>query len=243
LQVAHPSIANAIDKERVVPPALALRDVHLKLGSHAGEVHILRGVSLIANPGEAIGVVGPSGSGKTSLLMVMAGLEPVTSGELEIYGTATQHKSESELAKLRRDTVGIIFQSFHLIPTLTAIENVALPLEFKGVKNAEAHARGKLTEVGLSHRLTHYPGQLSGGEQQRVAIARALAAGAKIILADEPTGNLDQDTGNAIMELLFGIKKNNDATLLLVTHDRQLASRCDRIIEVRDGLISEASRP
>jgi putative ABC transport system ATP-binding protein len=135
-----------------------------------------------------------------------------------------------------------VFQSFHLIPTLTAVENVALPLEFKGVKNAEGVARDKLADVGLGHRLTHYPGQLSGGEQQRVAIARALAAGAKIILADEPTGNLDQDTGHAIMDLLFGIKQNNDATLLLVTHDRNLASRCDRIIEVRDGLISEGKR-
>ncbi len=195
-----------------------------------------------ARPGEAIGVVGPSGSGKTSLLMVMAGLEPVTSGELFIRGEAVHGKSESELSALRRDSVGIVFQSFHLIPTLTAIENVALPLEFKGVANAETLARNKLGEVGLGHRLTHYPGQLSGGEQQRVAIARALAAGARIILADEPTGNLDQDTGQAIMDLLFGIRQNNDATLLLVTHDRQLANRCDRIIEVRDGLISEGVR-
>ncbi len=221
--------------------ALSLHNVHLNLSSRAGDVHILRGVSMQANPGEAIGIVGPSGSGKTSLLMVMAGLEPVTSGELYIRGEAVHNKSESELSKLRRDTVGIVFQSFHLIPTLTAVENVALPLEFKGVKNAEAWAKEKLSEVSLSHRLTHYPGQLSGGEQQRVAIARALAAGAKIILADEPTGNLDQDTGHAIMDLLFGIKHNNDATLLLVTHDRQLAKRCDRIIEVRDGLISEGT--
>jgi putative ABC transport system ATP-binding protein len=223
-----------------VTSALSLRNVHLTLSSRAGDVHILRGVSMDAVPGEAIGIVGPSGSGKTSLLMVMAGLEPVSSGELFIRGEAVHGKSEGELSKLRRDTVGIVFQSFHLIPTLTAVENVALPLEFKGVKNAENLAKDKLAEVGLSHRLTHYPGQLSGGEQQRVAIARALAAGAKIILADEPTGNLDQDTGHAIMDLLFGIKQNNDATLLLVTHDRNLAKRCDRIIEVRDGLISES---
>jgi putative ABC transport system ATP-binding protein len=224
-----------------VTPALSLRNVHLTLSSRAGAVHILKGVSMDAMAGEAIGIVGPSGSGKTSLLMVMAGLEPVTSGELFIRGEAVHGKSESQLSALRRDNVGIVFQSFHLIPTLTAVENVALPLEFKGVKNAETVARNKLGEVGLGHRLTHYPGQLSGGEQQRVAIARALAAGAKIILADEPTGNLDQDTGQAIMDLLFGIRQNNDATLLLVTHDRQLARRCDRIIEVRDGLISESA--
>ncbi len=223
-------------------PALSLKDVHLTLSSRAGEVHILKGVSFDAKAGEAIGIVGPSGSGKTSLLMVMAGLEPVTSGQLFIRGAAVHGKPEGELSKLRRDSVGIVFQSFHLIPTLTAVENVALPLEFKGVKNAESLAQDKLVEVGLGHRLTHYPGQLSGGEQQRVAIARALAAGAKIILADEPTGNLDQETGHAIMDLLFGIRQNNDATLLLVTHDRNLASRCDRIIEVRDGLISEGGR-
>ena len=222
-------------------PALSLCNVHLTLSSRAGAVHILKGVSMEAMAGEAIGVVGPSGSGKTSLLMVMAGLEPVTSGELFIRGDAVHGKSESQLSALRRDNVGIVFQSFHLIPTLTAVENVALPLEFKGVPNAETLARDKLGEVGLGHRLTHYPGQLSGGEQQRVAIARALAAGAKIILADEPTGNLDQDTGRAVMDLLFGIRHNNDATLLLVTHDRELAKRCDRIIEVRDGLITESA--
>jgi putative ABC transport system ATP-binding protein len=225
-----------------VTPVLSLRNVHLKLSSRAGAVHILKGVSIDAKAGEAIGIVGPSGSGKTSLLMVMAGLEPVSSGALFIRGEAVHGKTESQLSALRRDSVGIVFQSFHLIPTLTAVENVALPLEFKGVKNAEMLAKNKLAELGLGHRLTHYPGQLSGGEQQRVAIARALAAGAKIILADEPTGNLDQDTGQAIMDLLFGIRKNNDATLVLVTHDRQLANRCDRIIEVRDGLISEGAR-
>jgi putative ABC transport system ATP-binding protein len=226
-------------KDTIVTPALTLSNVHLTLSSRAGDVHILKGVSMQAMAGEAIGIVGPSGSGKTSLLMVMAGLEPVTGGELYIQGQAVHGQSESQLSRLRRDNVGIVFQSFHLIPTLTALENVALPLEFKGVKNAEQVAKEKLVDVGLSHRLSHYPGQLSGGEQQRVAIARALAAGAKIILADEPTGNLDQETGLTIMDLLFGIKNNNDATLLLVTHDRSLAKRCDRIIEVRDGLISE----
>jgi putative ABC transport system ATP-binding protein len=225
-----------------VPSAVSLHDVHLKLNSQSGEVHILKGVSMQAEPGQAIGIVGPSGSGKTSMLMVMAGLEPVTSGHVEIGGVSLQGKSESELSRLRRDSVGIIFQSFHLIPTLTAIENVALPLEFKGVKNATALAKQKLEEVGLGHRLTHYPGQLSGGEQQRVAIGRALAAGAKIILADEPTGNLDQETGSAIMDLLFNLRTSNNATLLLITHDKELAKRCDRIIQVRDGLISEDAR-
>jgi putative ABC transport system ATP-binding protein len=228
-------------KDVPLQPAVSLRHVHLTLPSQSGEVHILRGVSFDASEGEAVGIVGPSGSGKTSLLMVMAGLEPVTSGEIFVRGTAIHGKPESELAKLRRDTVGIVFQSFHLIPTLTAIENVALPLEFKGVSNAEALSKQTLGEVGLGHRLTHYPGQLSGGEQQRVAIARALAAGAKIILADEPTGNLDQDTGQAIMDLLFQIKREKQATLMLVTHDRSLAKRCDRIISVRDGLTSEAA--
>jgi putative ABC transport system ATP-binding protein len=223
------------------PAILSLHNVHLNLSSRAGDVHILRGITFRAEAGQAIGIVGPSGSGKTSLLMVMAGLEHVTRGELFLRGHALHAKSESELSKLRRDEIGIVFQSFHLIPTLTAIENVALPLEFKGVKNAVALARSKLADVGLAHRLTHYPGQLSGGEQQRVAIARALAAGAKVILADEPTGNLDQETGAAIMDLLFAVRTSNNATLFLVTHDRQLAKRCDRIIEVRDGLISEAA--
>ena len=219
--------------------ALTLSNVHLTLTSRAGSVPILRGVSLRANQGEALGIVGPSGSGKTSLLMVVAGLEPVTSGEITVAGQKLHGKSEDQLAKFRRDTIGIVFQSFHLIPTLTAIENVAIPLEFKGVADATARAKAGLDRVGLGHRLSHYPGQLSGGEQQRVAIARALATGARILLADEPTGNLDQDTGNAIIELLFELKDRDGATLLLVTHDKQLASRCDRIINVRDGQLSE----
>jgi putative ABC transport system ATP-binding protein len=220
-------------------PAISLEDVHLTLGSRAGDVHILRGVSLAAKAGEAIGIVGPSGSGKTSLLMVIAGLEPVSSGQITVRGTALHDKSEEALARFRRDTIGIIFQSFHLIPTLTALENVAIPMEFKGVADAIDRARTGLERVGLGHRLTHYPGQLSGGEQQRVAIARALASGAKILLADEPTGNLDQDTGQSIIDLLFDLKDREGATLLLVTHDRALAKRCGRIIEVRDGKVSE----
>lgn len=219
--------------------ALSLHNVHLTLPSRAGDVHILRGVSLAAKSGEAIGIVGPSGSGKTSLLMVIAGLETVTSGSITVAGTALHGKSEDALSAFRRNTIGIVFQSFHLIPTLTALENVALPMEFRGTANAVERAREGLQRVGLGHRLTHYPGQLSGGEQQRVAIARALASGAKILLADEPTGNLDQDTGNAIIDLLFDLKNNEGATLLLVTHDRALAKRCGRIIEVRDGQVSD----
>jgi putative ABC transport system ATP-binding protein len=221
--------------------AIDLQNVHLTLSSRAGAVNILRGVSLAAKPGEAVGIVGPSGSGKTSLLMVIAGLEQVTSGNITVAGATLHDKNQDALAQFRRDTIGIVFQSFHLIPTLTALENVAVPLEFKGVANADGAATDALSRVGLSHRLTHYPSQLSGGEQQRVAIARALAAGAKILLADEPTGNLDQETGKAIIDLLFDLKRRDNATLLLVTHDKALAARCDRIVDVRDGLVSEAT--
>jgi putative ABC transport system ATP-binding protein len=217
---------------------ISLSNVHLTLPSKAGPVNILRGVDFAAKPGEAIGIVGPSGSGKTSLLMVIAGLEPVTSGDITVAGLSLQGKSEEALSELRRGAVSIVFQSFHLIPTLTAIENVALPLEFKGDATAQSRAQSCLETVGLGHRLTHYPGQLSGGEQQRVAIARAIASGAKVLLADEPTGNLDQDTGNAIMDLLFRLRDEQQATLLLVTHDPKLAQRCDRVVEVRDGKLS-----
>jgi putative ABC transport system ATP-binding protein len=220
-------------------PVIALNDVNLTLPSRAGDVHILKGVTLQVMPGEAIAIAGPSGSGKTSLLMVVAGLEAVTGGQIAVAGISLQNQREDHLATFRRDNIGIVFQSFHLIPTLTAIENVAVPLEFRGDAEAMEHARRALQQVGLDHRLTHYPGQLSGGEQQRVAIARALASGARILLADEPTGNLDQETGKDIMQLLFGMKANG-TTLLLVTHDEKLASQCDRVIRVRDGRISEA---
>jgi putative ABC transport system ATP-binding protein len=219
--------------------ALELQDVHLTLSSRAGPVKILRGVNVSAMTGEAIGIVGPSGSGKTSLLMVIAGLEAVTSGQIAVAGETLNNRNEESLAKFRRDNIGIIFQSFHLIPTMTALENVAVPLEFKGAKDALSKAKLGLERVGLGHRLTHYPGQLSGGEQQRVAIARAVTSGAKILLADEPTGNLDQETGSTIIDLLFELKEREQATLLLVTHDRALAKRCTRILEVRDGLVSE----
>ncbi len=218
-------------------PMISLKDVCLTLPSRAGLVEILRGANLSVNPGEAVGIVGPSGSGKTTLLMVIAGLESITSGGISVNGTILNGQGEDKLAAFRRDTVGIVFQSFHLIPTMTALENVAIPLEFKGRTDAMEVARTGLERVGLGHRLTHYPGQLSGGEQQRVAIARAIASGARIILADEPTGNLDQETGDQIMQLLFSLRDNDDVTLLLVTHDRALASRCDRIAEVRDGRI------
>ncbi len=223
-------------------PLLSLTHVDLSLRSRAGSVHILKDVSMSVAAGETIGIVGPSGSGKTSLLMVIAGLEPVTSGEIFVDGEALHGKSEDALATLRRNSIGIIFQSFHLISTLSALDNVALPLEFRGIPNAVALAREKLTNVGLAHRLDHYPGQMSGGEQQRVAIARALASGAKMILADEPTGNLDQETGKHIMDMLFDVRETHGTSLLLVTHDRSLAKRCDRVIEVRDGKLSDQTR-
>ena len=223
--------------------AVSLKNVSLTLPSRAGEVEILRGVDLAVNSGEAVGIVGPSGSGKTTLLMVIAGLEKVSSGEVMVAGQSITAKSEDDLAAFRRDHIGIVFQSFHLIPTMTALENVAVPLEFKGVSGAMAIARDKLARVGLSHRLTHYPGQLSGGEQQRVAIARALASGASIILADEPTGNLDQETGAAIIDLLFDMRSQDGTSLLLITHDMALAARCDRMAQVRDGRIVSGAFP
>ncbi len=227
----------------MIAPAISLNDVHLTLPSRAGNVDILRGASLTVKQGEAVGIVGPSGSGKTTLLMVIAGLEQASSGTVDVAGQSLTGRGEDWLAAFRRDHVGIVFQSFHLIPTMTALENVAVPLEFRGVINAMEIARDKLTRVGLGHRLSHYPGQLSGGEQQRVAIARALASGAGIILADEPTGNLDQETGEQIIKLLFDLREQDGASLLLITHDRNIAARCDRIAEVRDGRIVSGAEP
>src|SRR5438552_4035738 len=224
-------------------PIISLENIHLTLSSRAGPVDILRGIDLTVQSGEALGIVGPSGSGKTTLLMVIAGLERVSSGAVTVNGTPLAGKNEDALARFRRDTIGIVFQSFHLIPTMTALENVAMPLEFKGAADALGFAGKHLERVGLGHRLTHYPGQLSGGEQQRVAIARALASGAKIILADEPTGNLDQETGQAIIELLFTLQREHDTTLLLITHDRDVAQRCDRIAEVPDGRLLSGAFP
>ena len=219
--------------------AIRFEDVSLTLRAQAGPVEILKNVSFTIAAGQAIGIVGPSGSGKTSLLMVASGLEAASAGAVTVTGLDLVGKSEAQLAQFRRDTIGIVFQSFHLIPTMTALENVAVPLEFKGRGDAMAQARAGLERVGLGHRVHHYPSQLSGGEQQRVAIARAVTAGARILLADEPTGNLDQETGNSIIDLLFGLQEKEGATLLLVTHDRSLASRCNRILEVRDGRVSE----
>lgn len=224
-------------------PIVSLENVRLTLSSRAGPVEILRGIDLSAHPGEALGIVGPSGSGKTTLLMVIAGLERVSAGTITVNGTPLGGKNEDALARFRRDAIGIVFQSFHLIPTMTALENVAVPLEFKGVADALPRAKTHLERVGLGHRLSHYPSQLSGGEQQRVAIARALASGARIILADEPTGNLDLETGAAIMDLLFSLKREDGTTLLLITHDPALAKRCDRVASVRDGRIVSGAHP
>ncbi|MDP9136594.1 MAG: ABC transporter ATP-binding protein [Pseudomonadota bacterium] len=225
----------------VSPPLIDIRNARLTLRSLAGPVEILRGVDFTANVGEAIGIVGPSGSGKTTLLMVIGGLERVTGGQAIIDGQDLGLLNEDELTRFRRDRLGIVFQSFHLITTMTALENVAIPLELKGAPQAFAQAEEKLRAVGLGHRLVHYPGELSGGEQQRVAIARALAAGVRIILADEPTGNLDQATGGQILDLLFDFNAREGLTLLLVTHDPETARRCHRIVELRDGLAMQAA--
>jgi putative ABC transport system ATP-binding protein len=214
-----------------------LDDVHLALASAAGHVAILRGVSLSLAQGETIGLVGPSGSGKTSLLMVIAGLERVTSGTIRVAGAEITRLDEDALARFRRDHVGIVFQNFHLVPTMTAIENVALPLELAGEPGAFARARAQLAAVGLGERLHHYPSQLSGGEQQRVALARAFVGEPRLLLADEPTGNLDRATGGQVIRLLFDLHRRCGTTLLLITHDPALAEACDRIIEIRDGRI------
>jgi putative ABC transport system ATP-binding protein len=217
---------------------IALRDVTLTLDSGAGAVHILKGIDLDMATGEAIGLVGPSGSGKSSLLSVIAGLEQPTSGTVNVAGQELQNLNEDQLALFRRGTVGIVFQSFHLIPTMTALENVAVPLEFAGAPDAFEIARAQLDAVGLGAREGHYPGQLSGGEQQRVALARAVAGRPKLLLADEPTGNLDGETGAQIVELMLSLHDAMGTTLLLITHDEALAARCDRVVQLRDGLIA-----
>ncbi len=220
-------------------PLVRIRDLTLTVPSAAGSVHILRGVDLDIALGEAVGLVGPSGSGKTSLLMVLAGLERASSGSVTLDGQAVTGMNEDALARLRRQSVGIVFQAFHLIPTMTALENVAVPLELAGVRGAADRAKRALDSVGLSHRLTHLPGQLSGGEQQRVALARAFAPEPALLLADEPTGNLDHATGEQVVELLFALRARAGTTLLLITHDRALAARCDRQVHMSDGRIQE----
>jgi putative ABC transport system ATP-binding protein len=221
-------------------PAVELENVHLSLGHGAARVHILKGISLQIARGETTGLVGPSGSGKSTLLMVMAGLERPDAGAVEVNGVSLERLGEDALARFRGAQIGIVFQSFHLIPTMTALENVAIPLELAGAAAPFARARAGLDAVGLSHRSAHYPAQLSGGEQQRVALARALAPDPAILVADEPTGNLDETTGQSIIDLMFALKRDRGATLILVTHDLALASKCDRIVRLRSGKIEDA---
>lgn len=224
---------------------IELKDIGLTLTSRAGPVEILRDVSLDIVSGQSTAIVGPSGSGKTSLLMVMAGLEKATSGTVTVNGRNISGLSEDGLAVLRGQDIGIVFQSFHLVPTMTALENVALPLELAGVGDAFATAHALLNDVGLGARVDHFPAQLSGGEQQRVAIARALSRRPPLILADEPTGNLDGKTGQQIVDILFGLRERIGATLVLVTHDDKLAAMTDRVIRMSDGKIisDDVKRP
>jgi len=225
----------------VTEAVIALSDVSLTLGQGASSVHVLKGVSLEVLRGETAGIVGPSGSGKSTLLMVVAGLEKVDSGSVAIAGEVINDWSEDQIAAFRGKTVGIVFQSFHLIPNMTALENVAVPLELAGHADPFAIAERELTAVGLKDRMSHYPGEMSGGEQQRVAIARALAPDPAILIADEPTGNLDQATGRQIADLLFAKARERGMTLMLVTHDPSLAARCSRQIAMRSGRIEDAA--
>ena len=223
-------------------PIIALRDLELTLPSEAGPVHILRGLDFDVDRSETVSVVGPSGSGKSSMMMIIAGLERATNGGVEVAGQDLRALDEDALARFRRRSVGIVFQDFHLVPTMTALENVAIPLEFAGRDDAFARAEETLDQVGLGHRLTHYPGQLSGGEQQRVALARAFAPGPDLLLADEPTGNLDGETGERVIELLFGLQGSHGTTLILITHDPSLAARCARRVRLVDGQIIDDGR-
>jgi putative ABC transport system ATP-binding protein len=220
---------------------IELRNVVLKLASAAGEINVLRGIDLNVSAGQSVGVVGPSGAGKSSMMMIIGGLEVATSGLVRVAGADLTTMSEDQLALWRRDSVGIVFQAFRLMPTMTALENVAVPLELAGDRKAFDRARVMLGEVGLGHRLTHYPEQLSGGEQQRVALARAFVIEPKLLLADEPTGNLDGATGRMVIDLMFDLSRRVGTTLLLITHDMTLAARCDRVVRMADGLITEPS--
>jgi len=222
-------------------PVIHFDNVHLSLNSGAGRVDILHGIDLSVSEGEAVGLIGPSGSGKSTMLMVMAGLERASSGVVRVAGHDLGAMSEDQLAAFRRDNTGIVFQSFHLIATMTALENAAVPLELAGRRDAFARAQEALASVGLSHRTGHYPGQLSGGEQQRVALARAVAARPRILLADEPTGNLDTATGEQIIQLMFALQADTGATLLLITHDAALAARCGRVVHLADGKIARVT--
>jgi putative ABC transport system ATP-binding protein len=217
---------------------LSLADARLVLDGNAGPVEVLRGITMQVARGESVGLVGPSGSGKSSLLMLMGGLERATSGTVTALGQDLTRMDEDALARFRRGNMGIVFQSFHLIPTMTALENVAIPLELAGKRDAFDRAAAELQAMGLGNRMSHYPAQMSGGEQQRVALARAAAPRPAILLADEPTGNLDGVTGAAIIDLLFGLRDRHGATLVLVTHAPELAERCDRVVRLRDGALT-----
>jgi putative ABC transport system ATP-binding protein len=222
----------------VVPDiAISARNVTLSLGTGEAETDVLRGIDLEIGSGETIAILGPSGSGKSSLMAILSGLERVSSGQVSVAGTDFGTLGEDALARARRGRIGIVLQSFHLLPTMTALENVAVPLELSGAKDAFDKAKAELEAVGLGHRLSHYPAQLSGGEQQRVAIARAVAPGPQIIFADEPTGNLDGKTGASIIDLLFARRDATGATLIIITHDPSLAERCQRVLEMNDGRI------
>ena len=219
---------------------LSLSDLRLSFGSKAGRVEVLRGITLDITRGNSVALVGPSGSGKSSLLMLMGGLERPSGGKISVLGQDFTAMSEDALARFRRKHMGVVFQSFHLIPTMTALENVATPLELAGDRQAFEQAEAELAAVGLSHRLGHYPSELSGGEQQRVALARAVAPRPEILLADEPTGNLDAANGAAVMELLDELRARDGATLVLVTHATELAVRCDRVVRLADGRVADA---
>jgi putative ABC transport system ATP-binding protein len=217
--------------------AVVFERVDLSLGRGAARIHILKQISLKIARGESVALLGPSGSGKSTLLMAMAGLERPDSGSVRIEDVALEDMSEDQLARFRGQKIGIVFQSFHLIPTMTALENVAVPLELAGLDDAFARAAAELSAVGLKERLTHYPAELSGGEQQRVALARALAPNPSLLIADEPTGNLDEETGRGVIELMFALRRERGTTLVLVTHDQALAERCDRTIKLRSGRV------
>jgi putative ABC transport system ATP-binding protein len=223
-------------------PVIALENAHLSLGSDAASVHILKGISLHIDAGESVGILGPSGAGKTSLLMVLAGLETLSNGQILLDGTDITGLDEDRLAALRRDLVGIVFQAFRLIPSLTALQNVTIPLELAGHDYADDMAKAALQSVGLAHRLSHLPDQMSGGEQQRVAIARAMVAKPRILLADEPTGNLDSVTGEKVIKSLFQSAADANAALVLVTHDANLAAQCSRVLHIEDGVIVNDSK-
>ncbi|EDP63823.1 ABC transporter component [alpha proteobacterium BAL199] len=230
---------NSPDRSDTAEPMIQLANVTLNLRSAAGEVNVLRGIDLSVAAGEAVGLVGPSGAGKSTLMMIAAGLETPTTGRVRVAGQDLTGLGEDALARFRRDHVGIVFQAFRLVPTMTALENVAIPLELAGRSDAFEAAETALANVGLGARTGHYPDQLSGGEQQRVAIARAFVSAPRLLLADEPTGNLDGKTGETIIELLFGLARDHGTTLLLITHDPVLAGRCDRVLHIADGRIIE----